>query len=246
MKASAVQMARPRLYGPFHIVMAVCGIALSVILAYRLRDIGYKRLLRLLFYCGLVLAISEVYKQFFLYYAVNGGVYEWDRFPFQLCSVPMYLMVLLPLVPDRVKKWFLAFLPAFAFMGGVIVYIDPEDMLSSYVFLTLHSFIWHFILIFCGMVTAFNTERISFKYPLGVYIAGCVTAEIFNFAFNGFGYISMFYINPMRPMTQIVFKDISAALGAWPGIAVYASATAAGGYIFYRLAYFFKDRVKKT
>lgn len=246
MRVSAVQMIRPRLYGPFHIIMAVIGIGLSVILAYRLRDIGYKRLLRLLFYCGLILIISEVYKQFFLYYAVNDGVYEWDKFPFQLCSVPMYLMVLLPVVPDRVRKYFLAFLPAFAFMGGVMVYIDPADMLSRYAFLTFHSFIWHFILIFCGLVTAFNTERIPFKYPFTVYIIGCVIAEVFNFAFNGFGYISMFYINPKRPMTQIVFSKISGVLGTWPGIAVYVAAMALGGYVFYRLAYFLRGRVKKA
>lgn len=246
MKMSAVQMPKPALYGPFHIIMAAVGIAMSVILAVRLRNIGYNKLCRLLFFCGLGLVLSEVYKQFFLYYAVNDGAYAWDKFPFQLCSVPMYIMVLLPVIPERFRKWFLAFLPAFAFMGGVIVYIDPEDMLSSYVFLTFHSFIWHFALIFCGLVTAFNTERIPFKYPLSVYIMNCVIAEVFNLSFNDYGYISMFYINPKRPMTQIVFDRISAALGVWPGIFIYVAFTALGAYIFYRIAYALKARPVKA
>ena len=46
---------------------------------------------RFLFYTGLVMAASEIWKQWTLTFVLGGGSYNWWYFPFQLCSVPMYL-----------------------------------------------------------------------------------------------------------------------------------------------------------
>ena len=45
---------------------------------------------------GLVLTLSEVFKQFFCYYVIADGTYHWGEFPFQLCSIPMYLCLIVP------------------------------------------------------------------------------------------------------------------------------------------------------
>ena len=59
-----------------------------------------KRQDRFFFCCGLILLASEIWKQWTLTFQLNHGVYNFWYFPFQLCSVPMYVCLILPWVPD--------------------------------------------------------------------------------------------------------------------------------------------------
>lgn len=92
-------MVPPRPYSAFHICIMAVGFLAAVLAAYFLsRKTERKFFIRLLFFCGVILAASEIYKQLFLYYVVNQEQYDWWYFPFQLCSLPMYFCLLLPLV----------------------------------------------------------------------------------------------------------------------------------------------------
>ncbi|MEG0369488.1 MAG: hypothetical protein RR593_05755, partial [Hungatella sp.] len=89
---TALPMTVPAPYSPFHLLFSLIGILLAVFFAYIFsRHLQKKQLKILLFFCGILLAFSEVYKQLFLYYVVGQGCYDWWYFPFQLCSLPMYL-----------------------------------------------------------------------------------------------------------------------------------------------------------
>lgn len=93
---TAWHMDPPALFGGFHIaatLIAAASAAFCAFFAMRLTESGRVRLLSV---CGWLLLIMEVYKQLFLYFVVNDGVYDWWYFPFQLCSVPMYLCIILP------------------------------------------------------------------------------------------------------------------------------------------------------
>ena len=59
-----------------------------------------KRQNRFFFCCGLILLASEIWKQWTLTFQLNHGVYNFWYFPFQLCSVPMYVC----LIPPRREK----------------------------------------------------------------------------------------------------------------------------------------------
>ena len=96
LQAAAWPIQAPEPYSAFHILLCAAGIPLAVFLARRLARICLHPR-GVLFICGLVLAVSELYKQSFLYFIVSQGRYNWWYFPFQLCSVPMYLCLILPL-----------------------------------------------------------------------------------------------------------------------------------------------------
>ena len=66
-ESTAWPMTPPPAYGPFHILYTLIGFALCGILAWKLRNISDKAFRRTLFSIGLVLALSEVYKQLFLH-----------------------------------------------------------------------------------------------------------------------------------------------------------------------------------
>ena len=96
LQAAAWPIQAPEPYSAFHILLCAAGIPLAVFLARCLARICLHPR-GVLFICGLILAVSELYKQSFLYFIVSQGQYNWWYFPFQLCSVPMYLCLILPL-----------------------------------------------------------------------------------------------------------------------------------------------------
>lgn len=50
------------------------------------------------FTCGILMAASEIWKQLTLTFLINHGAYDWWYFPFQLCSIPMYICLILPVI----------------------------------------------------------------------------------------------------------------------------------------------------
>ena len=82
----------------FHLLLSLAGIACAVSAAMFLAGRKNLRPENVLFSCGLLLAFFELYKQGFLYFVVNGRCYNWWYFPFQLCSIPMYLCLAYPFV----------------------------------------------------------------------------------------------------------------------------------------------------
>lgn len=57
-------------------------------------DIG--KIKRIFFSMGLLLFASELWKQCTLTFILNDGIYDFWYFPFQLCSIPMYLLLVFP------------------------------------------------------------------------------------------------------------------------------------------------------
>ena len=48
------------------------------------------------FTCGLFMLSGEIWKQLTLTFILGGGQYNWWYFPFQLCSIPMYILLIYP------------------------------------------------------------------------------------------------------------------------------------------------------
>ena len=114
-EAAAWPMAAPKPYSPFHLLLTAAGLAAALLSAIALgksfrkkpRKELEKSSRRLLFACGLVLMFMEAYKQCFLFY-LNGFHYNWWYFPFQLCSVPMYLCLSFPRIKTAERRTVLA------------------------------------------------------------------------------------------------------------------------------------------
>ena len=80
---------------------------------------------RIFFIFGIILLLSEIWKQYCLTYIVNPGSYDWWYFPFQLCSIPMYVCLLLPFaVPESIHRAMEAFLMDFGLLGGIFAFFD--------------------------------------------------------------------------------------------------------------------------
>ena len=95
-EATAWGMEKPPAYGGFHLTFTFVGLAVCILLAYLLRNTGERGNRIVLWSVGGFLALTEIYKQLFYYFYIGDHSYQWWIFPFQLCSVPMYLCLIAP------------------------------------------------------------------------------------------------------------------------------------------------------
>lgn len=240
---TAWAMKTPRPYGPFHLILCAAGITTAALAAKRKAADGGSPY-TVLFFCGLMLAVSEAYKQDFLYYIVDNGVYDWWYFPFQLCSVPMYLCLLLPLLSHprfhTVRQVFCTFLQDFGLLGGIMALAVPDGLMHPYVTLTLHGFLWHFLLIFIGLYCALKSlsEHGIWGYlkTIPLFLCCCAIATAVNVLSHSFGNADMFYISPYYPNGQLVFHQIALKIGTSAGNMLYLLAVMLGGGIVHQTA----------
>lgn len=194
---------------------------------------------RILFCFGLILAVSETYKQLFLYFYINHRSYDWWFFPFQLCSLPMYLCLALPFLNSRKLKITLCtFMQDFNLLGGVAALMVSEGFTGIHWSLTLHGYAWHTMLILIGLFIFLSgrwepSDRGFFR-TLPVFVLCCLIATLINVLAPGHGRADMFYISPYHPTTQIVFHQIALHTSITTANILYLSVICLGGYLVHR------------
>lgn len=207
---------------------------------FTLKALPDKTVSRILFGCGVFLAACELYKQLFLYMIINHGAYDWWFFPFQLCSIPMYLCLILPLVPaGRLKRALYTFMQDYGVIGGIAALAVPEGFSHIHWSLTLHGYAWHIVLILIGLFIMLTgsaeKSRRGFLDTFPLFIGCCLIATAVNLLAPGRGRADMFYITPYYPTTQPVFHEIALRLGILPSNLLYLAVVCLGGYVAHRL-----------
>lgn len=235
--ATAWKIPTPKPYGTFHLSFTLIGFLVCGLLAYRLRNISPKASRRLLVSIGVFLMITEVYKQLLYCLTIHESGYPWWIFPFQLCSIPMYLCIITPLLkPGELQKSLYTFMMLYNLLGGGISFAEPSGLLSQYVFLTAHSMVWHMLLVFVGLFLMFSglggrTAK-DYHHSTCVFLSLCVIAFTINLVFRDVsgGSINMFFLGPSQTSIA-VFKQISQRFGWYVSTAIYVPAICFGAYL---------------
>ena len=181
---------------------------------------------KILFCCGILMLVSEIWKQRFCYVFVNGGAFRWWYFPFQLCSMPMYVCLILPLV--KRKEPFEQFLMTYGVTAALLALVYPQDMLRKWMSLTVHGFAWHGLMLYEGFLcmTMHKAQRESFARTAGLFALMAAMAEVLNITAvhlcaDPSRYPDFFYINPYTETYQPVFRTIAEVCGRGAEIVIY-------------------------
>ncbi len=239
-------------YGAFHIIYTLTGFAVCGIAAWKLRTVSDKTASRILFLIGLVLAVSEVFKQFFYFFVMQDNQYSWGDFPFQLCSVPMYMCLIAPwLKPGKLQRGMYSFMVLYNLLGGAISFAEPSGLLLDHWFLTIHALIWHMLLVFIGLFICFSNRggnQISdYIGATKTFIALCGIA----FGLNCFvqyvvgSHMNMFFVGPGNSPLA-VFSLFSEWFGWYVNTPIYIFATCLGAYMVFLLIYCIQNRKLPT
>ncbi len=162
---------------------------------------------------SILLFFGEIFKQLFWYEFY--GYYRWEIFPFQFCSVPIYISLFAAFAPwEKAREVCYRFLAFFGIIGGLAVMFVPTAVLYTYfVAISLHSMIWHSILVAMGayliVSRGYGRKLQELIAPFGMFL-GCVVLAIIG---NVLVYklhlgtdacqpgdnLSMFYLSPYYP-----------------------------------------------
>jgi hypothetical protein len=193
------------------------------------------------FFAGLLLLVSEIWKQWYLTIYINHGYYDWWYFPFQLCSLPMYLLLLLPFATfPALRLLILGFLRTYSLLGGIAVFVDTSGLHYDTIPLTIHSFTWHVLLILIGITSGivYYIEETGTDSPLRemrsshlLYLAFACIATILNLVLATCGDLNLFYISPYYWMQQVGFILLIPYLGNNVCILLYVLATMIGAQL---------------
>ena len=244
----AWSMEPPPSYGLFHILYTLIGFALCGFVAWKLRNISDRAAKWMLFSIGLVLSISEIMKQLFYYFAIMDNRYSWGDFPFQLCSIPIYLCLIAPwLKPGKLQRGMFSFMVLYNLLGGAIAFTEPSGLLLDRWFLTIHALVWHMMLVFIGLFLCFSkrggNQKSDYTGATWTFIALCGIAFGLNcFVQYGLGeHMNMFFVGPGESPI-IVFKQFSQWFGWYINTPIYIFAVCLGAYLLFLLIYFLQNR----
>ena len=241
----------PRPYGTLHLAFII-AIACMCIIAGRLstrhdRDLVEKWIGA----TGVFMLAAEIAKQIFCYVVV-GGTYPIYEIPLELCSTSMYVAAALPFVSEKGKAACLAYLPTFGTVGAIAALMFPFGMMGDYIFLTLHSFVYHGLMLVVAVLAASSFVRIDyksgvFKNALVICLCFAAAAEMVNvclyLASNGALRPNLFYISPWVECEQPVFSTISQTFGHAFEIAFYLAVIIAVAAVFYAVLIVFRKEM---
>ncbi len=244
-------MTKPEAYGAFHLIFTFVGLALSIFLAYKLRGLGDRGHRTVLFCTGMLLVITELYKQFFYYFHLEDNQYNFGIFPFHLCSVPMYLCIIAAFIkPGKLRDGICGFMSTYNLLGGIMAFIEPSGLNHSYLTLTLHAYFWHMSLVFVGIYLIasghFAKTKKDYIGATITFVVLCAVAFTINVSLwkVSEGGINMFFVGP-RNSSLIVFKWISEKFGWYVSTLLYIPTVAAGAYLIYLPAHLWAKKHEK-
>lgn len=185
----------------------------------------------ILFCTGLFLALAETYKQI-SYNMIRGfsifNGYAWDVFPWQLCSIPMFIALIIPFVKNNNRRDVLiAFMAVFGMIGGFAALFVNQNGLFSWgdVGIYIHTIVWHLVLMMLGFFSIGYLSIGQGKYKRNLRVVGYTYIMVLGFSLiaQGINFFiptllgvddcraintNMWYISMWYPSNVFVLKDI--------------------------------------
>ncbi|MCQ2427947.1 MAG: YwaF family protein [Clostridia bacterium] len=233
------EIVRPKTYGLFHVCFLIAAFAGTMLLAVLLKNSDEKKNKKILLSCGLFLLFTEIYKQIFFWYAESSvtGEYRWGILSFQMCSIPMYLCLIIPFMKEgRIRDAMYDFLASYNFLGGFTALLEPSGVFNEYLVITVHSLIWHTLLVFLGfyLVASGRAAKKLRDFPRAIALYYCLAfialmIDIILWEKSGGG-INMFFLGFNGPGI-FVYQSIFEKVGWFASAVLFTTTLSLGAFI---------------
>lgn len=183
------EVTEPKSFGIYHILCLLTVVTVTVLLCVKCKDVSDKTLRKMLVCAWLILVFTEVYKQFVFSFTVSGEEisfdYLWYSFPFQFCSMPLYVFPLAAFLKDgKLREGVMSFISTYLLFAGLAVMIYPGDVYMYMLGINLQTMIHHGVQVIFGvLLLVYNRRKRGFVRFLGgmAVFAVCVaTALVIN------------------------------------------------------------------
>lgn len=210
LKALDIQMTKPEMFGAFHILWLFITLAFTVFFCLLSKKKNEKTTHRIVFYTAILVTVLEIYKQINYTFTVENGTiasdFQWYAFPFQFCSMPMYVGLLYGIIRnERIKNSLSAFLATYGLFAGICVMLYPSTVFIGTVGINIQTMICHGSMVAVGVYLLYsrsvplNHKMILYAVP--VFAIAVATASVMNEIAYFSGLLeretfNMFFISP--------------------------------------------------
>lgn len=214
--------AAPKPFGVFHLttLSIILGLFVLMIILRKHLPRSDKAVRRILTTFALGLSFLEIGKQIVCSYdPAMGWSYNWEKFPFQFCSMPIYVALMAMCLPKgKVKYALLCFLATYSPVAGASVLFYPaRSVFSEIIFLNVHTMVWHGAMLLFGLYLwlseAVKAEWKTAGHAAWVYAPLNFIALALNEAAYAFGFaegydFNMFYTGRLGRCFIPILSDI--------------------------------------
>jgi len=203
-------MDTPPSYGWFHLLfvgLLIIACIGAIVLANRHHN--EKTLRIVLLVCGGIMILFEIYKQLIFTFRLDASNnlivdYQWYAFPLQLCSTPMYVMIIAGLLkPSKIRDSLFGYLALFGLFGGLVVFAYPNDVFTPIIGINIQTMLHHGLQIVVGVfLLTYYRKSLNLQFWLGSF----VTFSIFLLIALSLNYIVPSFVNETFNMFYISQK----------------------------------------
>lgn len=218
------EMTRPKPYGWFHF-MWIGLVVISVLVLYKLRKQHNERQLKMvLAIYGITAFILELIKQIIwsFEYDLTTGVgtwdYQWYSAPFQLCTTPIFvLLICLFMKKTKLRTSLLSYVSFVTILGSIMTIIIPDSCFVATTLVNVHTMWLHCGSLVVSLYLMFNGEvelkLDNLKSAAKVFLIFVFIAEFLNIGIYNLGILNgeefnMFYISPYFVSTLPVYNTV--------------------------------------
>lgn len=241
-----IRMPTPPSYGWFHILWCVLSVVVGVLLCVWLKD-SRKYAPRVVFVTAVLVTVLECYKILHFGILCGGGTFAfpWKYFPFQFCSTPMYVGLLVGVFRQgKIHDSLCAYLATFAVFAGLCVMLYPAGVLVRTVGINIQTMICHGSMITVGIyLLGRGYVRMHYKTVLKawpIFAVSAVIAALLNeWAYHaGIEDFNMFFFSPHGEPHLVLFSSIQRALGVVNPLnfVIYIAGFTLGAYVILLIA----------
>ena len=243
------QIECPKPYGILHLSFFIISIIAGIWLCLAFKNPNERTVKKIILIITLSVIALEIYKQFNYTFTYSDGkinaAYRWFIFPFQFCSMPMYVGLIASLSKKWLHKAATAFLATYSMFAGICVMIYPNDILTTTLGINIQSLICHGSMISIGIFLLgsgyVKHEHKTMLYAVPVFSTAVGIAMILNEVavatkIIGDQTFNMFFINPHFPPSLPVYSIVQEYVPFPFCVIIYILAFSLASYVILLLA----------
>lgn len=252
-----LEMTTPTCFGWFHILCLILTVGMTMLLCLLYKHGRIKRPENVVFYTALIVIALEIYKQLQYSFSYDGGVqfdYQWYVFPFQFCSMPMYVGLLSGFARGKLQSYLYSFLATFAVFAGACVMVYPGDVFTSSVWINIQSMICHGSMLVVGIFLyytgAVKAEHKTILRGMAVFSVAVCMAVVLNELAVVVGIVpdetfNMFFVSRHCEPSLPVYSSVQAIVPYPWCLFIYVAGFTAASYIMLLIAMLVKKIAQK-
>lgn len=245
LKILDTQMTCPTLYGWFHILWLFLTAAATVALCRFFPRPNARQVRKLLLTVSLTVIALEVYKQVNYTFQVTaeGAIvtdFQWYAFPFQFCSMPMYVGLAAALIKkEKLHSALCAFLATYAVFAGAAVMLYPSSVFIGTVGINIQTMVCHGSMVVVGVYLLYtgyvpNRHGTVLK-AMPVFATGVLLAVVMNELAHQTGLLetdtfNMFFVSPYCEPSLPVYSLIQPLVPFPWSLVIYFAGFSLAGY----------------